>query len=180
MIARLACSLLLGLSLQWGAWAQGRWHLHPDDQLVWRDVIAHVDNGVVRMGNSWNGEVAFTLEADGMWDETKVFKGFSTSSLDIAFTLRDHKLYLGDSAFSDAILYTFHEGQIFLGDSNFPLDLAYTLRRETRVFGTVAGDAPLWGVYKEGSRARSDRVAVIEGEMDAGAMLALLAAGGLL
>ena len=88
-----------------------------------------------------------------MWDETKVFKGFSTSSLNIAFTLRDHKLYLGDSAFSDAILYTFHEGQIFLGDSNFPLDLAYTLRRETRVFGTGAGDAPLWGVYTEGSRA---------------------------
>ena len=180
MIARIASFLLLGLSLHWGAWAQGRWHLHPDDRLVWREVIAHIDNGVVRMGNSWSGEVAYTLQADPMWDETQVFQGFSTSSLDIAFTLRDNKLYLGDSAFTDAILYTFSEGQIFIGDSTFPLDVAYTLREERRAFSTGAGDAPLWGVYKEDSRSWSDRVAVIEGAMDAGAIMALLAAGGLL
>lgn len=178
MIARIACSLLLGLCLHWGAWAQGRWHLHPDDRLVWRDVIAHIDNGVVRMGNNWSGEVVYTLQADPMWNETKVFQGFSTSGLDIAFTLRDNKLYLGDSAFTDAILYSFSEGQIFIGDSTFPLDVAYTLREERRAFSTGAGDAPLWGVYKEDSRAWSDRVAVIEGAMDAGAIMALLAAGG--
>jgi len=178
VIARIACSLLLALSLPWGALAQGRWHLYPDDQLMWREMIAHVDNGVVRMGNSWSGEVAYTLQADPMWDETKVYQGFSTSSLDIAFTLRDDKLHLGDSAFTDAILYTFSEGQIFIGDSTFPLDVAYTLREEPRAFSTSAGDAPLWGVYREDSRAWSDRVGVIEGPMDAGAILALLAAGG--
>ena len=178
MIARIACLFWLGLCLEWGAWAQGRWHLHPDDRLAWRDVIAHIDNGVVRMGNSWGGEVAYTLQADAMWDETKVFQGFSTSSLDIAFTLRDNKLYLGDSAFTDAILYTFSEGQIFIGDSTFPLDVAYTLREEDRAFSVGAGDAPLLGVYKEDSRAWSDRVAIIEGALDAAAIMVLLATGG--
>ena len=178
MIARIASFLLLALSLHWSAWAQSRWHLHPDDRLVWRDVIAHIDNGVVRMGNSWNGEVVYTVKADDMWDEVHVFQGFSTSSLDVTFTLRDGKLYLGDSAFSDAILYTFHEGQIFVGDSTFPLDVAYTIREELRQFAGGAQSAPLWGVYRDDSRSWSDRIAVVEGPLDAAAFFALLSAGG--
>ena len=88
------------------AWGQGRVHLYPDDNLVWRDMVAHVDGGVVRMGNNWSGDIVFTIQADNMWDEVRIFQGYSTSALDVAYTLRDNKLYLGDSGFSDAILYT--------------------------------------------------------------------------
>ena len=105
------------------SWGQGRVHLYPDDNLVWRDMVAHLDGGVVRMANHWSGDIFFTLQADNMWDEVRIFQGYSTSALDVAYTLRDNKLYLGDSGFSDAILYTFEEAQIFMGDSHFPLDM---------------------------------------------------------
>ena len=95
----------------------------------------------------------------------------------MAYTLRNNKLYLGDSGFSDAILYTFEEAQIFMGDSQFPLDVAYTFREEPRRFAG-SNDAPLWGVYKEDSRAWSDRLAVIEGPLDPAAVFALLSAAG--
>lgn len=175
MIARF--SLLVCLTSALTAWGQGRVHLYPDDNLVWRDMVAHVDGGVVRMGNNWSGNIVFTIQADNMWDEVRIFQGYSTSALDVAYTLRNNKLYLGDSSFSDAILYTFEEAQIFMGDSRFPLDIAYTFRQEPRRF---AGndDAPLWGVYKEDSRAWSDRLAVIEGPLDPAAVFALLSAAG--
>lgn len=176
MIARF-CLLTLGLLSAWISWGQGRVHLYPDDNLVFRDMIAHVDGDVVRMGPSWRGDIVYTLQADNMWDEVAIFQGYSTSALDVAFTLRDNHLYLGDSSFSDAVLYTYHEGQIFMGDSTFPLDVAYTLREEDRKFGGGTS-APLWGLYKEDSRAWSDRLAVIEGEFDAGSLFALLSAAG--
>lgn len=180
MIRRSAFLLLFSLAFALQGWSQTRLHLYPDDNLVWRDMIAHVADGVVRMGNSWSGEIVYTVSADNMWDETRVFQGYSTSSLDIAFTIRDEgKLYLGDSSFTDAILYTFNDGQIFVGDSTFPLDVAYTLREESRKFAG-RGDAPLWGLYKEDSRSWSDRVAVIEGALNPGALFALLSAAGLL
>ena len=177
MIARIACSLLLGLGLHWGAWAQGRWHLHPDDRLVWRDVIAHIDNGVVRMGNSWSGEVAYTLQADAMWDETKVFQGFSTSSLDIAFTLRDNNSTWATARSPTQFCTPSAKAKSSLAIPPSPWTSRTPCVRR-RAFSTGAGDAPLWGVYKEDSRSWSDRVAVIEGAMDAGAIMALLAAGG--
>lgn len=180
MIRRSALLLLFSLAFALQGWSQTRLHLYPDDNLVWRDMIAHVADGVVRMGNSWSGEIVYTIHADNMWDETRVFQGYSTSSLDIAFTVRDEgKLYLGDSSFTDAILYTFKDGQIFVGDSTFPLDVAYTLREESRKFAGRA-DAPIWGVYKEDSRSWSDRVAVLEGALDPGALFALLSAAGFL
>ncbi|MDG1674584.1 MAG: hypothetical protein P8H88_03980 [Flavobacteriales bacterium] len=180
MIRRSALLLLVSLAFALQGWSQTRLHLYPDDNLVWRDMIAHVADGVVRLGNSWSGETLYTVSADNMWDETRVFQGYSTSSLDIAFTVRDEgKLYLGDSSFTDAILYTFKDGQIFVGDSTFPLDVAYTLREESRKFAG-RGDAPIWGVYREDSRSWSDRVAVLEGALDPGALFALLSAAGLL
>ena len=163
------CTLTLG-------WGQ-RVHLFPDDQLVFRDMIAHVENNVVRMGATWSGEVAFTLQNDGMWDEVHLHRGFSSSALDIAYTVREGQLVLGDTHFSDGILYTFSESQIFMGDSRFPLDIAYTFRQEPRRF-SGNDDAPLWGVYKEESRAWSDRLAVIEGPLDPAAVFALLSAAG--
>ena len=180
MIRRSALLHLFSLAFALQGWSQTRLHLYPDDNLVWRDMIAHVADGVVRMGNSWSGEIVYTVHADNMWDETRVFRGYSTSTLDIAFTVRDEgKLYLGDSSITDAILYTFKDGQIFVGDSTFPLDVAYTLREESRKFAGRA-DAPIWGVYKEDSRSWSDRVSVLEGALDPGALFALLSAAGFL
>lgn len=158
---------------------QDRLHLYPDDNLVWRDMLAHVENGLVRLGASWDGDVVFTLQHDALWEETKVFQGFSTSALDVAFTVRENKLYLGDQSFTDAVLYTYHEGQIFAGHSTFAMDVVYTLREETRRF-SGAGNAPLWGVYKEDSWSWSDRVGVIEGRPDVPRVLAILSAAGLL
>jgi hypothetical protein len=180
VIRRSALLLLVSLAFAIQGWSQSRLHLYPDDNLVWRDMVAHVADGLVRMGNSWSGEIVFTVSADNLWDETRVFRGYSTSPLDIAFTVRDEgKLYLGDSSFTDAILYTFKDGQIFVGDSTFPLDVAYTLREESRRFAGD-GDAPLWGVYKEDSRSWSDRVGVVEGPLEPGALFALLSAAGFL
>jgi hypothetical protein len=180
VIRRSALLLLFSLAFALQGWSQTRLHLYPDDNLVWRDMIAHVADGLVRMGNSWSGEILYTMNADNMWDETRVFRGYSTSSLDIAFTVRDEgKLYLGDSSFTDAILYTFKDGQIFVGDSTFPLDVAYTLREESRKFAG-RGDDPIWGVYREDSRSWSDRVCVLEGPLDASFVLILLSAAGFL
>ena len=163
--------MLLGLGLQWGAWAQGRWHLHPDDQLVGRDVIAHIDNGVVRMGNSWNGEVAYTLEADGMWDETKVFKGsqravwtslslcVTTSSIWVTAPFPMPFCTPSTKAKSSSAIPTFRW--------IWPTPCV----EKQGCLEQVPATHRLWGVYKEGSRAWSDRVAVIEGAMDAGAII---------
>ena len=153
VIARLlllSCCALTALS----SWGQLRVHMYPDDRLMWREMVAHVDNGLVRMGHSWSGDVAYTIHADAMWDEVRVFSGYSTSSLDIAFTLREGQLYVGDSHFTDAILYTFSDGQIFVGDSTFPMDVAYTLREEPRGLGQT-GDAHLGSV--QGRQPRVER-----------------------
>ena len=83
MIARLSL-LLVCLTSALAAWGQGRVHLYPDDNLVWRDMVAHVDGGVVRMGNNWSGDIVFTLQDDNMWDEVRIFQGYSTSALDVA------------------------------------------------------------------------------------------------
>ena len=164
----------------WGSvHAQDRVHLFPDDQLVFRDMVAHVEHNVVRLGPSWSGEVAYTLLADNMWEETHLHLGYSTSALDIAYTVGEGKLCLGDSRFSDGILYTYHDGSIFIGDSTFPLDVAYTLREEVPAFPSPSG-APVWGIYKEDSRSWTDRVAVMEGLASPAQIFGLLAAAGLL
>ena len=58
------------------AWGQGRVHLYPDDHLVWRDMVAHVDGGVVRMGNNWWRRGLHHAQDDNMWDETRIFQGY--------------------------------------------------------------------------------------------------------
>ena len=180
MIRQAALWVLLGLAIASEGWGQSRLHLYPDDNLRWHEMIAHAEGGVVRMGNSFRGDVVYTLSVDNMWNETRVFHGFSTSTFDLAFSIREGgKVYLGDSSFSDAILYTYQNNQLFLGDSTFPLDVAYTIREESRRFAG-SSDAPIWGVYKEDSQSWSDRVGVLEGAIEPGLVVALLSAAGLL
>ena len=159
------------------AWGQGRVHLYPDDNLVWRDMVAHVDGGVVRMGNNWSGDIVFTIQADNMWDEVRIFQGYSTSALDVAYTLRDNKLYLGDSGFSDAILYTFDEAQIFMGDSTFPSGRGLHDSGKNQG-GSAAATCPVVGRV-QGRQPRLERpVGGHRRPPDTAAVFALLSAAG--
>jgi hypothetical protein len=155
--------------------------MYADEPLLWRDMVAHVEDGVVRLGPDWRGDIVFTLHGDRQGDEVALFQGFSTSALDVLYTVRDGQLCVGDSHFSDAILYTVDNDQIFQGDSTFPLDVVYTLREEAPTVlasGHASGRAPVWGLYREGSRSWSDRVALFEGTPTAAELLALLLASG--
>ena len=42
--------VLLALLSALAVSGQMRMHLYPDDNLIYRDMVAHIDNGVVRMG----------------------------------------------------------------------------------------------------------------------------------
>ena len=169
--------------LAWGlgGLAQTRIHMYADEPLLWRDMVAHVEDGVVRLGPDWRGDIVFTLHGGRQRDEVALFQGYSTSALDVLYTVRDGQLCVGDSHFSDAILYTVDNDQIFQGDSTFPLDVVYTLRKEAPTVmasGHASGRAPVWGLYREGSRSWSDRVALFEGTPSAADLLALLLASG--
>lgn len=154
-----------------------RIHMHSDETLMWSNMVAHVDGHVVRLGPDWRGDVIFTLQGDDKSSEARLFQGFSTSALDVLFTVREGRLMAGDSHFTQAILYTAHEDQIFQGDSTFPLDVVYTLREENAVMGASRG-ASVWGLYTEDSRSWSDRVVLFEGKPSTAQLFALLLATG--
>lgn len=154
-----------------------RIHMHSDESMMWSTMAAHVDGQVVRLGSDWRGDVIFTLQGDDRSDEARLFQGFSTSALDVLYTVREGRLMAGDSHFTHAILYTAHQDQIFQGDSTFPLDVVYTLREENAVMGASRG-APVWGLYREDSRSWSDRVVLFEGKPSTAQLFALLLATG--
>ena len=154
--------------LSWGAKAQI--FLYPDNNLNWHDCVCHFDNGVIREGNNWTGKILLTVQ------NQHVFAGYSTSDLDILYSVRDGKLYLGDSFFTDAIAYTYieSEGKIYLGDSTFPLDLAYTIRPDNFKRGVL-------NVYKDDSISPFDIVACLQGDIPtAEELIALLISADLL
>ena len=107
--------LLIGLVLGTvAASAQSRVEVYPDDRMLWRDMLLHAENGVVREGSDWRGQVLWTTQPE------KIFAGYSTSAFDLAYSVREGQLIQGDSYFSDAILYTAEvrvdELQVFIGD----------------------------------------------------------------
>ena len=164
--------LLLGLVLGTvAASAQSRVEVYPDDRMMWRDMLLHVENGVVREGRDWRGQVLWTTQPE------KIFAGYSTSAFDLAYSVREGQLIQGDSYFSDAIMYTVEvrgdELQVFIGDSTFPLDLVYTVRPHPFDEGTL-------GLYKEDSISAFDRICVFRGMPAPAELYALLLAQGLL
>lgn len=150
-----------------GALAQNRVEVYPDDRLMWSETLFHAENGAVREGNQWRGQVVWTLQPG------KIFSGYSSSSFDLAFTIQNDQLIQGDSQFSDAILYTLVGSNLYIGDSTFPLDLVYTLRPSPF-------DPYVLGLYKEDSISTFDRVCVFQGIPSAEQLFALLLAQGLL
>ena len=164
--------LLIGLVLGTvAASAQSRVEVYPDDRMLWRDMLLHAENGVVRAGSDWRGQVIWTTQPE------KIFAGYSTSAFDLAYSVREGQLIQGDSYFSDAILYTAEvrgdELQVFIGDSSFPLDLVYTVRPHPFDEGT-------FGLYKEDSISAFDRICVFRGIPAPAELYALLLAQGLL
>jgi hypothetical protein len=164
--------LLLGLVLGTvAASAQSRVEVYPDDRMMWRDMLLHAENGVVREGRDWRGQVLWTTQPE------KIFAGYSTSAFDLAYSVREGQLIQGDSYFSDAIMYTVEvrgDGlQVFIGDSTFPLDLVYTVRPHPFDEGT-------FGLYKEDSISAFDRICVFRGMPAPAELYALLLAQGLL
>ena len=151
--------------------AQSRVEVYPDDRMLWRDMLLHAENGVVRAGSDWRGQVIWTTQPE------KIFAGYSTSAFDLAYSVREGQLVQGDSYFSDAILYTAEvrgdELQVFIGDSSFPLDLVYTVRPHPFDEGT-------FGLYKEDSISAFDRICVFRGMPAPAELYALLLAQGLL
>ena len=160
--------LVLGTAV---ASAQNRVEVYPDDRMLWRDMLLHAENGVVREGSDWRGQVLWTTQPE------KIFAGYSTSAFDLAYSVREGQLIQGDSYFSNAILYTAEvrgdELQVFIGDSSFPLDLVYTVRPHPFDEGT-------FGLYKEDSISAFDRICVFRGMPAPAELYALLLAQGLL
>ena len=160
--------LVLGTAV---ASAQNRVEVYPDDRMLWRDMLLHAENGVVREGSDWRGQVLWTTQPE------KIFAGYSTSAFDLAYSVREGQLIQGDSYFSDAILYTAEvrgdELQVFIGDSSFPLDLVYTVRPHPFDQGT-------FGLFKEDSISAFDRICVFRGMPEPAELYALLLAQGLL
>ena len=164
--------LFIGLVLGTvAASAQSRVEVYPDDRMMWRDMLLHAENGVVREGGDWRGQVLWTTQPE------KIFAGYSTSAFDLAYSVREGQLIQGDSHFSDAILYTAEvrgdELQVFIGDSSFPLDLVYTVRPHPFDEGT-------FGLYKEDSISAFDRICVFRGMPAPAELYALLLSQGLL
>lgn len=143
-------------------------YVYPDAQLRWNEAIVHVEDGLVREGNDWRGQVLFTVQGD------RIFRGFSTSSFDLVYTVRDGKLCRGDSHFSDDVVYTFRAPRVYLGDSEYLLDLVYNLRDEPLHHGEVVS------VFKEDSGSAYDRVVSIQGRFTTAEWFALMLAQGLL
>ena len=164
--------LFIGLILgTFAASAQTRVEVYPDDRMLWSDMLLHAENGVVREGSDWRGQVLWTTQPE------KIFAGYSTSAFDLAYSVREGQLIQGDSYFSDAILYTAEvrgdELQVFIGDSSFTLDLVYTVRPHPFDEGT-------FGLYKEDSISAFDRICVFRGMPAPAELYALLLAPGLL
>ncbi|MDA7709012.1 hypothetical protein N8802_02235 [Flavobacteriales bacterium] len=161
--------LLLMCMLAWSAslLAQDRVNVYPDNRMLWSEMMLHAEQGLIREGRDWRGNVLWTTRPG------ELFEGYSSSAFDLKFTVRDGHLIQGDSNFSDAILYTLDGHTIYIGDSTFPLDLVYTLQPD-------ALDPSAFGLYKEDSISMFDRICVFEGKPTPEVLFGFLLALGLL
>ena len=133
----------------------------------WNEVVCHIEGGVVRLGNDWRGDIAYTV------DRNKIYSGYSTSSFNLSYTFREGKFYIGDSYFTDAITYTLDGKYIYVGDSHFPLDLAYSIASDRNNPGVL-------NIFKEDSISPFDIVSVMQGDPSPAEIFAILLTMGLL
>lgn len=141
--------------------------VYPTTHMRWDEIVCHIDGGVVRLGNDWRGDIAYTVERN------KIYSGYSTSSFNLSYTFREGKFYIGDSYFTDAITYTLDGKYIYVGDSTFPLDLAYSIAQDRNNPGIL-------NIFKEDSISPFDIVAVMQGDPSPAEVFAILLTMGLL
>lgn len=166
MIPRLLLTAILAYT-SLSVIAQTGTYVYPTSHMRWNEVVCHIEEGVVRQGNDWRGDIVYTIERN------KIYAGYSTSSFNLAYTFRDGKLYIGDSYFTDAITYTLDGQYIYVGDSHFPLDLAYTIAPDRNNPGVL-------NIFKEDSISPFDIVAVMQGNPSPDEIFAILLTMGLL
>ena len=166
MISRLLLTVALAYT-SLSAIGQTGTFVYPTTHMRWDEIVCHIDGGVVRLGNDWRGDIAYTVERN------KIYSGYSTSSFNLSYTFREGKFYIGDSYFTDAITYTLDGKYIYVGDSTFPLDLAYSIAQDRNNPGIL-------NIFKEDSISPFDIVAVMQGDPSPAEVFAILLTMGLL
>ena len=166
MISRLLLTVTLAYT-SLSAIGQTGTFVYPTTHMRWDEIVCHIDGGVVRLGNDWRGDIAYTVERN------KIYSGYSTSSFNLSYTFREGKFYIGDSYFTDAITYTLYGKYIYVGDSHFPLDLAYSIASDRNYPGIL-------NIFKEDSISPFDIVAVMQGDPSPAEIFAILLTMGLL
>ncbi|MDE0917699.1 MAG: hypothetical protein OSA04_05275 [Flavobacteriales bacterium] len=166
MISRLLLTVTLAYT-SLSAIGQTGTFVYPTTHMRWDEIVCHIDGGVVRLGNDWRGDIAYTVERN------KIYSGYSTSSFNLSYTFREGKFYIGDSYFTDAITYTLDGKYIYVGDSTFPLDLAYSIAQDRNNPGIL-------NIFKEDSISPFDIVAVMQGDPSPAEVFAILLTMGLL
>lgn len=166
MISRLLLTVTLAFT-SLSAIGQTGTFVYPTTHMRWDEIVCHIDGGVVRLGNDWRGDIAYTVERN------KIYSGYSTSSFNLSYTFREGKFYIGDSYFTDAITYTLDGKYIYVGDSTFPLDLAYSIAQDRNNPGIL-------NIFKEDSISPFDIVAVMQGDPSPAEVFAILLTMGLL
>ena len=166
MISRLLLTVTLAYT-SLSAIGQTGTFVYPTTHMRWDEIVCHIEGGVVRLGNDWRGNIAYTVERN------KIYSGYSTSSFNLSYTFREGKFYIGDSYFTDAITYTLDGKYIYVGDSTFPLDLAYSIAQDRNNPGIL-------NIFKEDSISPFDIVAVMQGDPSPAEVFAILLTMGLL
>ena len=67
------------------------------------------------------------------YSQVKIYKGNSTYSSDIIFTINDSKVYKGNSNYSVDILFVLRDGRLYKGNSSYYSDVICT-KKDNKVY----------------------------------------------
>ena len=95
--------------------------------------------------------VCFCLAFVSSFAQVKVYKGNSSYSSDIQFTIRNGKVYKGSSSYSSDVVFTIKDGKLYKGNSNYTSD----------IFANKKG----FKIYKNNSNYSSDVDFTLSGDV---------------
>ncbi len=72
------------------------------------------------------GHSTFKSDAALTVHESKIYKGYSTSTFDVLYTFDDGMLYAGSASLLSDVVCTVKNGKVYRGKSTFALDCLYT------------------------------------------------------
>ncbi|MDP4828388.1 MAG: hypothetical protein NWR73_11915, partial [Flavobacteriales bacterium] len=73
----------------------GQVSVFPNERMFFGEMLFNIEDGILNEGNS-----RFRMDAVLTIANEKIFKGYSTSTFDLLYTVRNGKLYPADSRFS--------------------------------------------------------------------------------